>query len=199
MTEVPTAAEGEVEEVARAVARRMSPEPAPAPPTMSPKDTRDSAQYRASNQTQPGRGFHADSLCHCLAWAEKLYPTTPVYPRWDGNYGFGVLHHEHIKDNERKGPRSPSVPSAPGQHDSCRGEDHVPPRHPPVCVWGVVTGRGTHPPLGWSRPSVGGRRSGPSRATRTQDDAEVEERDRGIRAGPTGPRCGAARHGPRAE
>ncbi len=32
---------------------------------------------------------------------------------------------------------------------------------------------------------------------RTQDDAEVEERVRGIRAGPTGPRGGAARHGPR--
>ncbi len=31
-------------------ARKMSPEPAPAPPAMSPKDTRDSAQYRASNQ-----------------------------------------------------------------------------------------------------------------------------------------------------
>jgi hypothetical protein len=52
--------------------------------------------------------------------------------------------------------------------------------------------------LRWSRQSVGGRRSGPSRAVRMQDDAEVEERDQGIRAGPTGPRCGAARHGPRA-
>ena len=39
-------------------ARKMSPEPAPAPPAMSPKDTRDSAQYRASNQTQPGWGYH---------------------------------------------------------------------------------------------------------------------------------------------
>jgi hypothetical protein len=61
-----------------------------------------------------------------------------------------------------------------------------------------VTGRGTRPPLGWSQLSVGGRSSGPDRAARTQDDAEVEERDRGFRAGPTGPRCGAVRHGPRA-
>jgi hypothetical protein len=30
--------------------RRLPPEPAPAPPALSPKDTRDSAQYRASNQ-----------------------------------------------------------------------------------------------------------------------------------------------------
>ncbi len=30
-------------------AHKLSPGPAPAPPALSPKDTRDSAQYRASN------------------------------------------------------------------------------------------------------------------------------------------------------
>ncbi len=33
-------------------ARKLSPGPAPAPPALSPKDTRDSAQYRASNHEQ---------------------------------------------------------------------------------------------------------------------------------------------------
>jgi hypothetical protein len=42
------------------------------------------------------------------------------------------------------------------------------------------------PYSGRSRPVVGKRRSGPSRATRTYDDAEVESRVRRIRPGPTG-------------
>jgi hypothetical protein len=54
-----------------------------------------------------------------------------------------------------------------------------------------------------SRPAFGRRRSGPSRATRTQHDAEVESRSqRTLPSLPscwhTGPGCGAARRGPRA-
>ncbi len=47
---MPTTGEGEVVEVARATASGLPPKPAAAPPRMSPKDTRDSEQYRASNQ-----------------------------------------------------------------------------------------------------------------------------------------------------
>ncbi len=35
---------------------KLPPEPAPAPPALSPKDTRDSAQYRASNHSDPNAG-----------------------------------------------------------------------------------------------------------------------------------------------
>jgi hypothetical protein len=49
VAEVTSKSDCEVEEVARAVARGLSPEPTAAPPGMSPKDTRDSEQYSASN------------------------------------------------------------------------------------------------------------------------------------------------------
>ncbi len=61
-------------------ARRKSPEPAPAPPAMSPRDTRDSAQYRASNQTQPGQGYRDHARQFDRESSGQLYPTTPVYP-----------------------------------------------------------------------------------------------------------------------
>jgi hypothetical protein len=48
VAELASAADDEAEVVVRADAREKSPEPAAAPPGLSPKGTRDSEQYRAS-------------------------------------------------------------------------------------------------------------------------------------------------------
>ncbi len=120
--------------------------------------------------------------------AENLYPTTPFIPA-------GMVTMCCTTNTSRITRGRDTSPLCPHQHLAnttiAGGEVRLP--RPPT-VGQVVTGSGTRSPLGWSQLSVGARSSGLDQAARTQDDAEVEERDRGIRAGPTGPRCVAARH-----
>ncbi len=116
--------------------------------------------------------------------AKKFYPTAGIYPRWDGNYVLGVLHHERFAGNERRGHVSPPSPSAPGPPGAV-AEIWTAPPPPPIPSLGVVIGAKEHVPpprsrQGRSRPTVGRRRSGPSRATRTPHDADVESRVRRI-------------------
>ncbi len=65
------------------VARRKSPEPAPAPPAMSPKDTQDSVRYRASNQTETEEAiskFISGLECQELSCFENLHTLLSKLP-----------------------------------------------------------------------------------------------------------------------
>ncbi len=124
---------------------------------------------------------------------------TPVYPRWNDNDWIGMLHREHIRGNESMGTGPAPSPSAPGQHDACREGSMSPPVSPHRGGWRPGAER-TFPPEVVTAERR--RRSGgPNRPARTKSDAEFDEKDRGIRAGPTGPekRSGEARAASRVE
>ncbi len=53
---------------------------------------------------------------------------TPVCPRWDGNYGIGVLHREHIRMDHVH-----SVPICAEPTRRLPGENHVPIPVSPLC------------------------------------------------------------------
>ncbi len=54
---------------------------------------------------------------------QSSFPTTPVYPSWDDNYGLGVSHHEHIKADGKEA----TPPISTGPTSLSRGGAHVSP------------------------------------------------------------------------
>ncbi len=117
--------------------------PSPLPPlAMSPKDTLDSAQYRASNQTQPGRGYHELVRQFDTVNRRSSFTRRHLFiPAGMVTIGIGVLHRESILDNESMGPRPAPSPICTGPTRRLPGEDHVPPH------WGGGSDReGAHVP-----------------------------------------------------
>jgi hypothetical protein len=115
--------------------------------------------------------------------AKKLCPAAPGSPRWDGDYGRAVLHHERVRGDRAAG----HAPPRPPKHRANRA--------------GPLERKSTSPPAlpkgGHGQPSadVAAGPAGP-RARRTARNS-----NRGLGGpdpGPRAPGCGAARHGPRA-